>query len=176
MKRVLALLFLLLFAPPSPAGELCPGFGGIFPCPGYDVAFDFEYVGYSTDGQPCIGEIEGHDTFCRLSLSASSTDPNVNYGPLPADLRLYLWNTPLKGGGAPPGYGWGSLWVFFSGNFAVQSYEPIAAGTHDWSGEDQSLGFTNCDDEAPAIIGVLLLHAPTPVEPDSWGRVKSLYR
>lgn len=163
------------------AGELCLTDSESVCCPLFPPCeFPFELVttGFNTDAPPCTEDPQ--NWYFEVALSSSMHDPSVNTGAIPQHGRLYLWNifesSPSRSG-SDARAAWGEFTVTVTGDLPILAYEPIAAGSHDWSLETGLLSFDACGGPRPLVIGAFRIYPGTvSVEPTSWGRVKATYR
>ncbi len=152
MKTVL--IFLLLLAIPAAAGELCVEYGSVLECFPGDLGYPMDTVGFSSQGDPC--QAAYGEFVPGFSVSASSTDPHVNQGPLPADGLLYLWLTPFQVASAPAAYGGlGSFQAGFQGDLEVLEYEHLVTESHFWDPTTghSSFGLPCLDDVPTTLVG-----------------------
>jgi hypothetical protein len=175
LRRVV--LSILLWGQVANAGELCFATDPwVWSCGRRDVVFPMHWIGFSTDSTRCEDSIQ--EAVYWLSLSASSTDPGVHAAPVPRDGRIYVWMLAE----ARSGYGFPTISAEITGSLRVLSYEPIADGTHFWttSGPNRFFfGYDSCPEQRhpPLLLGaVVVLRSTTSAQPESWGRVKALYR
>lgn len=169
-------IMLFLIAMPSFAGELCIDQSTLVPCPPADIAIAFTSTGFTTDGDPCT--TVGYETdFC--SISSSPTDPHVNVGPIPDDLRLYLWIGTIEPVRAAAGYGYNvGVVEITETDLSIASFQPEPGNSGEWDPDSDSTFY-----ELPCIsyyfpmrVGTILLEANTASDAESWGRIKTLYR
>jgi hypothetical protein len=162
---------LLLAAIPAGAGELCfTDEATYWPCTDYILMP--RWIGFRTDSTACRDTISHPEG--GVALSASSTDPFVNEGPLEEDRRLYLWNTPIYLQSASAGYGF-AVDLQIVGDLSIEDYEPMAPGDHQWNAESRHFFYGGCGEDLSEVIGAFVIR-PTPVERTSWGRIKAGYR
>ena len=112
-----------------------------------------------------------------MTLSASDEDPYLNFGEIPSDGRLYLWN--VGSGLADPD--WGEFELYVLGDIPILSFEPIAIGETIWNPTTGHFYFNACFGPRPDIVGAFIVDAGSvavdePATPRSWGRVKAFYR
>jgi hypothetical protein len=176
---ILFLLAATFAAAPASGGELCFDDGRYWccqwpqPC---DVVVPMPWIGFRTDSAACADSMPWASA--AVSLSASSTNPFVNSGPVPSDGRLYLWNVGWALVSAGASYGWGAFMIYVDGDLPIQAYEPIApADANIWLPWTGLISFDACytDDPPPTIIGAFVI-STVGVEGRTWGSMKALYR
>ena len=173
-------IFLLIAssALPAAAGELCiiPDLYDILTavdCNPYPTTHELARIGYSEDGpEPaCVAWVCGEygTKDYGWSISASSTDPFVNTGVLPAgESSLYLWCYCLD-----PLLGLLVAEMGFSGSLQVTAFHAIdcqSAGN-----ATNVIVRTECLTQ-PKVLGEIVVNKPVAVTPTRWGEIKSRYR
>lgn len=154
----------LLLAFPANAAELCVLGGESICChPMCDVFSPVQPSGYATEGLPSCGAWE-----TEFTISSSDTDPFQSEGPLPAFAPLYLWVN------ADSGYGFQAGHVQLGGDLTIFSFEPLIPGAS-WDPVEQEAQINLCTYES-VVVARFGVFPPVSVEPDSWGRIKALYR
>lgn len=161
--------------PPAPvdAADVCPSTSTSVCVPIWPHQWsDYDWMtgrGFSTDAQPC--PFQSYYGYCdHIAISSSSTDPNVNSGPI-LDDTLYLWAYFTSCVGA---YGYrGDGFTSFQGDLRVIGFEgdgTFTNGVVHWSWPEW------CVNPNPYLVGRLRVELPVAVESHTWGRMKSLYR
>jgi hypothetical protein len=182
----LSILFLLAGASGALARSVCivPSPNGInatvdcsFPNP---TMWDNATVGYSVNAAPCqtgscgFSPGRGGNAY-RWSISASSTDPSVNSGPLPEPVAsLYLWLSCSVSGG------WFAVEFSFATDdpgFVVLGLNPLNGVLNAGNAVDPLLVVGGCP-SAYFLAGeiVMLNLGPVSTEKPTWGGIKALYR
>ncbi|MFN8179686.1 MAG: hypothetical protein U0167_17285 [bacterium] len=156
-----------LIASGSRAASLCAGAYGHACGNGYPNVYNGSYYGFATTGQPCAFQGSGYAVF----VSSSSNDPHVNTGPITDD-SLYLWTIAP---GADWAYGWAGAFAEFWGDMHVVGFEPApGCGGSLW--RPDFLTFAVGCNPGLYLVGRLIVTQPVAVEPETWGRMKALYR
>ncbi|MCA9751267.1 MAG: hypothetical protein KC591_03685 [Gemmatimonadetes bacterium] len=138
-------------------------------------------IGYSTDGSPCESYMCG-DALSRggsrtygWSISASSTSPYANSGPLlPGLSSLYLWlDCTTVDGWAAAEFRLESD----NSNLLILSFVPLNGVLNAGTGTDILMAVGGCP-ESPFLAGSLLVlyTGPVSVGSESWGDIKAMYR
>lgn len=136
-------------------------------------------IGYSIDGPPCqegsCGFLPRGGQPYGWSISASSVDPLVNSGPLPipiAELYLWMYCTTLDGAAAAEF----SLQTDDPG-FLLLGLNPAGPVLNAGTAVDPLLAIGGCPDGPVLVATLVLLNlGPVPVEEQTWGGIKALYR
>jgi hypothetical protein len=155
---------------PIPWGHEC-SWGSPFPP---HLIYEMGIYGFSTSDVPCQQALSaGH----RVFISSSAIDPNEHTGPVTGD-SLYLW---MYSGADGYGYGWASAQTTFTGDIHVTGFEPIPPGGGSFDGDWLTFGYDpggdwDCPRFGWGLAGRLLVQLPVAVEPQTWGRMKALYR
>jgi hypothetical protein len=162
----------------SAASELCflQSLGYLAACPEGNSAVGA--AGFSTPDQDPCPETPAPST--RLTLSASGTDPYVTVAPLPgSQTSLYLWHvTDIL---PPPDAGLAVLFCDLVGDVPVVGFEsPFEFDLVHYPELQRwalMIDFACADGRGYAdVIGEFKIQMPTAVEPESWGRIKGIYR
>ena len=162
-------------------GEVCINDPRVIECP-QGFSYPVDWIGYSTEGDPCFQHFGEDWVPMALTLSSSSIDPYANEGEIPGDGRLYLWILrllePFRTSAAYGG--WGTVYVTFTGDIDILSYQQVAPFGFYWDAEKQNLLFDlECiheDQVQEEIVGILSTDSTVSLEVQSWSRVKALYR
>ncbi|MFN8179268.1 MAG: hypothetical protein U0167_15155 [bacterium] len=155
------------FCSSSPAASLCPYWNQTHWCdyyPSFDTA---RGIGFSTDTLPC--DAPGSIALAVL-VSSSSTDPHVNQGPITDD-SLYLWAWSRSS----YGYGFRFATTYLSGDIVPSAFVPAPGTSHVYLSWPY-LDWDRCTPHGYALVGRFIVQQPVAVKPDTWGRMKALYR
>ena len=144
-----------------------------FDCPGR-WAYDNATVGYSTTGAPCATGACPDPLVYGWSISASSTDPNVNSGALPAPTAsLYLWfRCDALGGFSAAEFDLettGSDLVHLSTDMLN---DVLNAGTFN----QPLIAVGGCPEANFLVARLNMMVLPVSVESETWSNVKEMYR
>ncbi|MFN8178934.1 MAG: hypothetical protein U0167_13475 [bacterium] len=130
----------------------------------------FSNVGFSTTGPFLRCDVSGGDLNHQTLVSSSNTDPDVHTGPITDD-SLYLWCWT----NASSGYGFHGDFTAFEGDIQVVGFEG-SSGHLEWDYGHWVLVWGVRCRSGYSLVGRLILQLPVAVEPETWGRMKALYR
>jgi hypothetical protein len=179
MRAWIAALLPLALGPNAGAAELCivpsaaNGANVTVTC-GVPLGLGNGTVGYRTDGPPCDTRFGSgcwsDGDAARWTISASSSDPFVNTGPLVDPDTLYLWldcTRDLE----PVAFAEFAL----AGDLNVIALEPMNGFSNTGTLTELFLVATGCP-TGPLLAAAITVGSPVTVASTTWARIKATYR